>query len=557
MKRIFSVKGMHCPSCEVIIERKLKGVQGIESARVSRAREEAEISMSQDIPLETLQNAVKEHGYSLSVKENTEQSKAPIIGGNNKRYVEIGAIVIVILGISLFLKQFGLLPQNFGVNDSMSYGFIFIIGLVAATSTCLAVSGGLLLAISTKYNESNPNLTSGQKFKPHIYFNIGRIVSYTLLGGLIGIFGSLIVLSPKATGIITIIASLLMVLIGIQLLHIFPWFNRFHLKLPKFIAHKIYDASSAEKRKTTATSSFLFGASTFFLPCGFTQALQLYVLSKGDFMVGALTMLAFSLGTLPSLISVGALTSFTKGSFHRHFVTFSAVLMILLGIFNLPNGMALAGISTQGQGEIPQPKGTDENVKIIDGVQVIEMKVNGLQYSPSRFTITQGMPVEWRIDGKRAGGCAQVITVPKLGITNYLKKDGITVISFTPTEAGRIPFHCPMGMTTSGAAFNVVPGEDKKSQNSNAAPAQGTSACNANLMDCAVQKLSMEISREKGFYPNSFTVKKGIPVELEIDTKITMGGCMSTLVIPEYDVAHYLATGKTTLKFTRELIFCF
>ena len=52
------------------------------------------------------------------------------------------------------------------------------------------------------------------------------------------------------------------------------------------------------------------------------------------------------------------------------------------------------------------------------------------------------------------------------------------------------------------------------------------------------------------YTPNSFTVKKDVPVELEIDTKLVIRGCMSTMVLPDYNVAHLLTMGKTTLKFT-------
>ncbi len=335
----------------------------------------------------------------------------------------------------------------------MSYGLVFVIGLIAATSTCLAVSGGLLLAVSAKFNKENPHLTKWQKFKPHLYFNSGRIISYTILGGLIGFLGSVLTLSSKTTGILTILASLLMIIIGVQLLGIFPFLNKFQIKMPKFIAHKLYDASSNEKSKTTKLKSFLFGASTFLLPCGFTQALQLYALSKGSFTIGALTMLVFSLGTLPSLISVGALSSVLKGNLQKRFITFSAIIVIMLGLFNLPNGFALTGLSVL---PIDSNNVNLENVKIVDGKQIVEMKVNGLEYSPSNFKIVKGIPVEWRIDGSQAEGCSQVITIPELGITEYLPSNEIKTITFTPTELGNIPFSCTMGMTTRGARFEVI-----------------------------------------------------------------------------------------------------
>ncbi|MBI1970886.1 sulfite exporter TauE/SafE family protein [Candidatus Woesearchaeota archaeon] len=592
MKKLnFHVQGMTCASCEVLIERKLRNVPGVHHVNVSRSTEEAKVQCEDNVTINDLQAVIQEKGYTLSEQQEGTSSQTtpfrPFIDMNKRRFAEIGAVFLLIAGLYLILKQVDLLPSSFSITETMGYGFVFIIGLVAATSTCLAVAGGLLLAVANKYNEKYPNLTGWQRFKPHISFNIGRIASYTILGGAIGALGSTLTISSKVTGIIMIAAAVLMVLIGLQLLHIFPWLNKFHVKLPKSIAHKLYDASHASS-EPNQKASFLFGASTFFLPCGFTQALQLYVLSKGDIMTGALTMLAFSLGTLPSLAAIGAFSSFTKGAIHRHFITFSAVLVIILGIMNIPSGVALTGLTntninlkaispystaaidngnSNGNNQGFQP--LDPNVKMIGGKQVVDMSVRGLGYYPHQFTVMEGIPVEWRIDGRQAQGCAQVITAPSIGVTEFLPKDSVKTVTFTPQKQGTIPFSCTMGMTTPGAAFFVVPKQNQNSQN-NAVGNDGDSdndnnkdvnkevftvqnqdaGCNPEYQECNVQKLSMEISKEKGFFPNHYTIKKGVPVELEIDAKIKLGGCMGTMVIPKYGVAHALTLGKTVLKFT-------
>lgn len=60
----------------------------------------------------------------------------------------------------------------------------------------------------------------------------------------------------------------------------------------------------------------------------------------------------------------------------------------------------------------------------------------------------------------------------------------------------------------------------------------------------------MEVTREKGFYPNSFQAKKGVPVELTVDAKIPLGGCMGTMIVPDYDVAQRLQLGESVVRFT-------
>ena len=434
----------------------------------------------------------------------------------------------------------------------MSYGVVFLIGLFAAVSTCIAVVGGLLLAVAEKHNELHPELSGIQKFRPHIYFNAGRIVGYTAFGAAIGGLGSVISLSPQFNGYLTLLVSVVMLLLGFQLLHLFPWLRRFSPKMPKFIGHKIHDLSGKESKGTP----FVLGAFTFFLPCGFTMALQLYVLATGDWKIGALTMLVFSLGTLPALLSLSAITSFAKGAFQRHFLKFAGVLVVLLAIFNINNGFALAGINIDLASAFKNNGSVASNStptsQIVDGKQIVDMTVSGYSYTPSKFTVVQGVPVEWRIDGRNAVGCGQVLVMPTLGVSKYLSPEGITTITFTPTETGTIPFNCSMGMMTRGAAFTVVPNTTGIVGASVQAEANNVpGACDPTIASCPeAQKVSIEVSRERGVYPSSVTVKKGVPVDLAIDSKVPLGGCMSVWVIPKYNVTIPMKVGINKASFT-------
>lgn len=544
---------MHCANCEVLIERKFKKVAGVEKINVSYASGKAEIYCSREPQIRELQNAVREDGYAVS--DWHDRNAIPNLPHKNtkKDYFQIGAIFLIIVASYLILKEFDLVP-NLGISDNMSYGFVFLIGLVAAMSTCLAVTGGLLLAVAAKYNERFPYLTGVQKLKPHLYFNIGRIVSYTVLGGAVGAAGSVLTFSPKATGFMTIAVSAVMIILGFQLLRLFPWIRRFQPKMPKFLAHKIHDLSGKDNK----SAPFMLGASTFFLPCGFTQALQLYVLAKGDIATGALTMLAFSLGTLPALMSLSAISSFAKGAFQKYFLKFAGVAVVMLGFFNINNGIALTG-SNFNLASVLQASGNSSTNQqevlsaiIVDGKQIIDMRVVGLNYYPHQFTVAQGVPVEWRIDGSQAEGCAQVVSVPKLGVVKYLSPNVSTVINFTPQELGTIGFSCTMGMTTRGSAFKVVPNTTGiVGAKIEELPAENTSECNPEIANCIeAQKVSIEVSRERGIYPRSVTIKKGVPVDLSIDTKVPLGGCMSVWVIPEYNVTIPMKIGVNKASFT-------
>lgn len=435
-KKTIKINGMHCASCEVLIERKFKELPGVEKVKVSNSKGEAEIFYTKEPSDTDLQNKISEDGYSIS----EGHKKASV-----HDYLDVGFIFLIFISLYVVLKQFQILP-DIGISDNVNYGLAFLVGLIASVSTCLAVTGGLILAVSQKYNEGK-NLTSSQKFKPHIYFNLGRIVSYTVLGGLIGVIGSILALSARVSGIILIAASLLMILIGIQTLNLFTLPSFLHLKMPKFIAHKVYNKTQSK------SAPFLFGASTFFFPCGFTQALQLYVLSQGSFTIGALTMFAFSLGTLPGLLSVGALSSFAKGAFQKYATRVSAVLIILIGLFNISSGLTLTGAVIALPGD---PIQNVQNIAVAEGKQVVNMKIVGFDYFPSRFQVKKDIPVEFVIDASQAAGCAHGIIIPKLNIFESLPSKGTKTIKFIPEETGLIPFSCSMGMTTRGAAFEVI-----------------------------------------------------------------------------------------------------
>jgi sulfite exporter TauE/SafE len=375
---------------------------------------------------------------------------------SSRDYIEIGAAFLIIVAVLLALGHLDLLPKQFGVSETMSYGLVFVIGLVASVSSCIAVTGGLLVAVAAKYTEASAALTPVQRMKPHIYFNAGRILSYTLLGGAIGALGSALTLSPEINGLLTLVASAVMILLGLQMLKLLPALTRFLPTMPKSFSHFIHDLAERD----TNGGAFVLGAATFFLPCGFTQALQLYVLSKGSFAIGALTMLAFSLGTLPALLSLSAMSSVASGSFQRHFLKFAGAAVIVLGIANIQYGLVLTGSAMNVASVKPETPPVEMSPPLMtatQGKQVVVMRIDGFSYIPNRFTVKQGVPVEWRIDASEAAGCGRFLLAPRLGIRKLLSDRSTTTISFVPQETGEFGFNCGMGMMTPGSKFTVVP----------------------------------------------------------------------------------------------------
>jgi len=395
-------------------------------------------------------------------------TKSPTIPTTNgaRDYAEIGAAFVIVAGILIAFRRLDLLPRTIGVSDTMGYGLVFIIGLVASVSSCIAVTGGLLVAVAAKYNEATSDLTPAQRMRPHIYFNAGRVLSYTVLGGAIGALGSALTLTPQVNGVLAIVASVVMILLGLQMLRLLPALTRFIPTMPKAFAHYIHDLAERDANG----GAFVLGTATFFLPCGFTQALQLYVLSKATFAVGALTMLAFSLGTLPALLSLSAMSSLTSGGLQRHFLRFAGAAVVVLGIANIQYGLVLSGSDASATSvAAPNVSATPvaaepveveaAQAQVMNGKQVIVMRLDGFNYIPSQFIVKEGIPVEWRIDASEASGCGRILIAPDLGIRRILSGMSTTTIAFLPPYAGEFRFNCGMGMMTPGAKITVVPND--------------------------------------------------------------------------------------------------
>lgn len=457
-RAVFRVQGIHCASCVVRIERKLKQIEGVQKVEVDGITGKAELFCSCVPPVDQLHQAVQTDGYAILVWEDQKETTSVSVEKNTARdYLEIGLITLGLIGLFLALSHWSFLPKGIGVSDNMSYGIVFVFGLIASVSSCAAATGGLLIGMTTAYNERGVVSGSLRKLRPALLFNLGRILSYTFFGAVIGSLGSVFTLSPQLNGSIALVAALVMLLLGIQLLKLFPWTRRFQPRMPKFIAHKVYDASG----KPSQMAFFLVGTGTFFLPCGFTQALQIYVLGRGNVVVGALTMLIFSLGTFPALLSFSAISSLFTGGFQRYIVKVSGVLVLLIGLVNFSSGLAIAGFTLPASAATTLPQSAqatkDQLAPFVNGKQIVSMKVVGFTYTPSTFTVVAGIPVEWHVDGSQAEGCADVLTVPDLGVNAVLPVQGSKTIVFVPPRSGTLSFRCPMAMTTAGARFIVLP----------------------------------------------------------------------------------------------------
>ncbi len=438
LKTVIPVKRMHCRSCEILIGDKLREIKNIRSARVSFKEKTATVYSKTPLDMELVADAIKEAGYEIG-----EDKPKSWISTNLNDYGDLG-VAFMILAVLFFLGSgLGLFNINVGNSSPSGLLVILLIGLTAGVSTCMALIGGLILGISARHNEKHPEATAFQKFRPHLYFNLGRIIAYFFLGGLIGMIGKVFQFSSPVLGGLTIAVGIVMLILGLKLIDIFPRLSSASISLPAGIS-RFLGIKRHHEKEYSHLNSMIVGGLTFFLPCGFTQAMQLYAMSTGDFLSGALTMSVFALGTAPGLLSIGGLVSVVKGAFAKMFFKFAGLIVIVLSLFNISNGYNLIGwtLSFGGESTISNQA---SNITLENGVQTIKMTQTAYGYTPNKFVIKKGVPVRWIIDAKDANSCSFGVTVPKLGITKNFKF-GENIIEFTPKENGKIKFSCLMGM---------------------------------------------------------------------------------------------------------------
>lgn len=531
------IKGMHCRSCEILVEKELGKIRGVKKVHSSFKEEKAWVYLERDLSSEEIHQAIEKAGYAIGKDE-----PKPWISKNKKDYEELGIVFLLLVILYLIIRNSGLLNLSSSFGSPSSLSVVLLIGLTAGLSTCMAMVGGIILGVSARHAEKHPTATSFQKFRPHIFFNIGRIFSYTLLGGVVASLGSAFQLSGSVLGYLTIIVGLVMIVLGLQLIEIFPRLTSGHLTLPSSVS-KFLGIKKHQEKEYSHKNAFTLGAFTFFLPCGFTQAMQLYAMSTGRFAPGALIMGAFALGTMPGLLSVGGLSSIVKGAFARKFFKFVGVAVISLALFNISNGLNLTGYSIKRFfSNKTTVDSVDPNVQIKDGVQIVRMKAGAVGYSPNNFTIKEKMPVRWIITAEEQTSCANFLISQKLDIKKGLKR-GENIIEFTPDEVGEISFMCSMGMYT--GSFNVVKNDNpeqapSKTDEKNIGPELPSApetkeeipSSDTQILKAAYTPVTDYSQGANDLDPNGFTIQVGRPARLEVDVTEDGVGCMSTITVP-------------------------
>lgn len=315
---------------------------------------------------------------------------------------------------------------------------IFLTGLFTGGLTCLAVQGGLLAStIAQREQERYKEEVKKGNARPIFYFLVAKLVAYTLLGLLLGWFGSLFELSLTAKVVMQFVVAIFMIGTALNLLNVHPIFRYFVLQPPKFLTRVVRNQSKSKDIFAPA----LLGAFTIFIPCGTTQAMMALSIASGNPMYGAAILFAFILGTSPLFFILGYFTTKMEDKFQKKFLKFVALAILALSAYNLYGAWTLSGITS------PLDSQQEQNFSVLQASNelTINFVTGGYEYNP--LAVKAGSSVTLHLVNNEGKGCVQGFTIPKLGIQKVVRTGTSETITFTaPKDPGKLTFSCSMGM---------------------------------------------------------------------------------------------------------------
>jgi len=437
-KQIYYIKGLHCASCELLIEQKLLEMDGVRFADTSIATGQLDVEYDKEKPkVEILNDFFRDRGYTFS------EQPFPKVGGVWKSMPTPIIVALIVITIFFIISKLGL-GALVNINSNSSLVALFIFGLLAGMSSCAALIGGLVLSLSKQWlKDSEADNSFLKKSTPHLLFNIGRIISYGLLGTLLGLVGEKLKISPFITSVLVVLVSGLMLVLALQMLGVRA-LNRFRFALPKSATSRIAERKNRTRRLAPLAIGFL----TFLLPCGFTLAAEGAAVLSASAWHGMGIMLAFVLGTTIPLLMIGLFSAklIADSKFSANFLRVAGILIIFFVLYNLNFQFNLTRHLASSAASVPASvinSVADQNVQTINAVYT---QANDI--IPNNFEVKKGETVVFGVEVKDDGtGCMGTIMIPGLWDRPQILIKGQTVVMrFTPLLTGTYQITCAMGV---------------------------------------------------------------------------------------------------------------
>lgn len=423
---IVKIKGMHCTNCESLIEKEIGILRGVKKVKADYKASLINIEFdSEQISREEIERIIEELDYEVVSSDKKAEKK---------NWLDIVSILIIILCVYVIANRLGLTKLFYyfpTARQGAGYAMLFVVGLFTSVH-CISMCGGISMTQSVRAAAKGASV-----IRANTMYNIGRVISYTVLGGAVGYVGSVFSMNGRQKGAVALIAGAFMLIMGLNMLNVFPPLKRLNITMPRRIQHFF-------RKRKNGNSSFYIGLINGFMPCGPLQSMQLFALSSGSFLNGALAMFVFSVGTVPLMFGFGALAGKLNKRVSSVVFQISAILVILLGAGMLRNGLALSGVILPGEVQTSGRK----LAMVEDGYQVVQTELDYGSYEA--IEVKKGIPVRLIIYAEREkiNGCNNEIIIPEYNITKGLSV-GENVIEFTPTKEGMISYSCWMGMIRS------------------------------------------------------------------------------------------------------------
>ena len=185
-RKVLIIDGMICMNCQNRIEQALKSTAGISKAHVSYSRGLAEIEFDPErLKLDCIVTIIQELGYTVLHKKQR----------NYLKLVKTTGTFAIIILLYYLLQRFGilnLLVPSMLADSKMSYGMLFIVGLLTSVH-CIAMCGGINLSQCVPLRDSEyESISKIDVLMPSSLYNAGRVVSYSVIGFLLGGIGMLL-----------------------------------------------------------------------------------------------------------------------------------------------------------------------------------------------------------------------------------------------------------------------------------------------------------------------------------------------------------------------------
>ena len=441
---VVPIAGMTCRSCERRIERHVRQIRNVERATASASRARVEVVTSGPVSGAALAEAIEAAGY--------EVGHTPWLTPDRDTWLAAGSGLVLIASIAILAEMLGFSGITAGFGDIRDGGLLVagLLGLAAGVSTCIALTGGLVLALSAaaaaaRADAPDPSVVT--RLRPVATFLAGRVVGFAFLGAALGALGSSVVLPPLAIAVLMIVVALVMTIVGIRLTGVSPRIAAWSPTLPGGLGARI--GGGGEGAAYSDARAAGLGVASFFLPCGFTQAVQVYALSTGSPTIAGGIMAAFAIGTVPGLLALGGLPSLLPKASRPAFLQTIGVIVIGFAFLNGTAGLRLAGLLP----EFGTVAAAAPAVSVADGIQTLRTAQVSNGYVPANVAIYAGIPTRWVIESRDAGSCAVFLQVPSLGIAVTLRP-GENVIELPALASGRLAYMCSMGMY--GGQLTVV-----------------------------------------------------------------------------------------------------